>query len=93
THAQFGFNAEHAQCHIDQDTQRGRRGTAFSGNGCDQHQRAALRAGVWEPRWEKGAERLCSPGYGLKKPEKDPPGPGPQGVPDSIDLPTAGWED
>ncbi|XP_060679235.1 uncharacterized protein LOC132813754 [Hemiscyllium ocellatum] len=35
-----------------------RHGAAFSGSGCDRLQRAALRAGVWEPRWEKGAERI-----------------------------------
>ncbi|GCC42880.1 hypothetical protein chiPu_0027203, partial [Chiloscyllium punctatum] len=74
THARFGFHAEHAQCHIDHD--RERHGAAFSGSGCDRLQRAALRAGVREPPWEKGAERIHKSRIKVKKTVEDPPGPG-----------------
>ncbi|GCC47099.1 hypothetical protein chiPu_0031268 [Chiloscyllium punctatum] len=53
-----------------------RHGATFSGSGCDRLQRAALRAGVWEPRWEKGAERIHNSRIKVKNPEKDLSGPG-----------------
>ncbi|GCC44387.1 hypothetical protein chiPu_0028760 [Chiloscyllium punctatum] len=57
-------------------TRTERHRAAFSGSGCDRLQRAVLRAGVWEPRWEKGAERIHKSQVKVKNPEKDPLCPG-----------------